>query len=125
MAEPITTPDYAGPDRRRWPRVTGRPILPRWALLGLLAVAYLAIMVPLGFVLHYGMRADERAERSTRTVCELTTTVGHLADTLDSGLGVLIGENRAVAESELRRTVTEGRAQAAKARAACRPGARP
>lgn len=137
MADPITTPEYEGPDRRRWSRAPGGIVWPRWAIAVLLTIAYVAIMVPLGFVLMYGARADGRAERSGRTVCELSTTVAHLSDTIDATIAALlppdnsdeaddaITSGQLDAVEALRETVTEGRADAADARAECRPGTTP
>lgn len=98
----MTTTDlYEGPERRRW-----RMAAPfsRKSLGITLTAAWVAIMVPLGAVLYYAHRSDDRAERAGRTTCELAKGVEHLAASLDGGLAyVLAGDpaERTDAEKDL------------------------
>lgn len=96
-------------------------IIPRWALAALLTVAYLAIMVPLGFILNYASETHARSETQQTTICGMAVSIGHLAETLDDGLGLLIAEDdaRADARNQLNTTIREGREQAQAAREKC------
>lgn len=93
----MTAPSYDGPERR-WdtppppPAPTRRS---RWAIrLGFLAL-FLAIMLPLGYILRLSIRSDARAERAGRTVCELATGFNRALDLLDT-------DTRQLAERSMR-----------------------
>jgi hypothetical protein len=80
------TDTYDGPERR-W--TTEFP--PGWHRnrLLMLAVVFLAVMLPLGYLVLSARQSELRAERAGRSVCELARTVDHLAATLDTGVQVL------------------------------------
>lgn len=61
--------EYVGPERRR---ESPRPVvIPRRAAVAIAAALWLAIMLPLGMVLFYGWRSDDRATRSQTAACTL------------------------------------------------------
>ena len=92
---------WDGSERRLRLR-SGRPLLPPWVLASLLGLAWLAIMLPVGYIVVTSHRADSRAERSSRTACELAHTLGDLAESFDRTLSLLGGETRETAEREMR-----------------------
>lgn len=87
---------YDGPERR-WdtPPPPAVPARTKWWLrLGFLAL-FLAIMLPIGYILRLSIRSDARAERAGRTVCELATGFNRALDLLDP-------DTRALAERSMR-----------------------
>lgn len=68
MSEPTV---YEGPERRQNPRPP--IVVPRNAALAVAVAVWLGIMLPLGFVLFYGWRSDERATRSQEAACTLVS----------------------------------------------------
>lgn len=82
--------------------------LPRWLLATLLILAWLAIMVPVGYIVVTSNRAEDRAERAGRTACELAHGLGDLASAFDRTLSLLGGETRETAEREMREPIQDG-----------------
>jgi hypothetical protein len=72
---------YDGPERRWTAELPVRR--PRWALRVGFVALFLAVMLPIGYILRLSIRSDARAERAGRTVCELATGFNRALDLLD------------------------------------------
>lgn len=118
MTEPTV---YAGAERRGRNR-ENRPGWPPWAIRLAAVVLFFCVMVPLGFILYYAHRADDRAERAGRTVCEQAQALDSLASSFDRTISLLSGEVQQTAERELRSTIEGADAAASSAAKACQPG---
>lgn len=69
MTDP-TTEGWPAVERRRAPRKN--PVtLPRPLVLTICAAIFFAVMVPIGFILFFAERADERATKSQGAACTL------------------------------------------------------
>lgn len=92
-------------DERRAPQA-----FPRWAMFTLMALAYLAVMGPLGALVLSARNTGERADRNSQSVCELAVSNAHLARTLDAGLALILAdeETKDEARAQLVAIVAEG-----------------
>lgn len=113
------TDTYTGPERR-W--TTEFPASWRRGRLLVLTAVFVAVMLPLGYLVWSAHQAEQRANRAGRSVCELASAVDHLASTLDTGVALLITDDpveRAKLVLELRQVTAQAQAAQQRASAQC------
>jgi hypothetical protein len=112
---------YDGSERRFRGPTEPRVGWPRWVLALGLVLAYVAVMVPIGFIVVYAHRSDGRAERAGRTVCELSVALNDLATSFDRTITLLPDPIKGVADGNLRKPITDAQ-HAARAAHRCQTG---